>query len=242
MYVCDQLHTEVWHPDFSSSEQASPTWTRVTCRGVQITNSLEWVNWQENPVQVILCDACGCEGCASGGYVHVSRLHRYVLWTAAQNPEVAYVDDAYEVPRLIRSLGALALPVEVWNEWAAAIKEVPHADDIVPANYAAVADAWVLGPARSTNSLLTHLRERLVGGSTLDKEILMDLVERTLTYLRRNAQTSFAQPLARLDELDARLETLCFDGPAKMDWPAFAFAGSDIYIVLDHNYLAKIEA
>lgn len=242
MFVCDQLHTEVWHPDFSTSEQVSPTWTRVTCRGVQIANSLEWPDWQDNPVQVILCDACGHEGCASGGYVHVSRLNRHVLWTAAQSSSDAeYGNDAYEIPRMIRSLGALALPIEVWNGWSATIKELPRADRLIEANYAAVADAWVLGPARSTNTLLAHLRDRLVGGTTLDKENAVGLVERTLTYLRRNAQTSFDQPLAGLDELGARLETLYFDGPAEIDWPAFAFVGSDTYIVLDHRHLVRIE-
>lgn len=83
MFVCDQLRTEVWHPDFSTSKQASPAWTRVTCRGLQITNSLEWADWEENPVQVILCDACGHQGCASGGYVHVSHLQRPVIGTLA---------------------------------------------------------------------------------------------------------------------------------------------------------------
>ena len=124
MFVCYELRTEVWHPDFSTSQQVSPAWTRVTCRGMQITNSLEWADWRENPVQVILCDACGHEGCASGGYVHVSRLNCLVLWTGAQrSSDNEYGDDAYEIPRIIRSLGALALPIEVWNEWSATIKE-----------------------------------------------------------------------------------------------------------------------
>src|SRR6185436_15369737 len=103
MFVCDQLRTEVWRPDFSTSEQTSRTWTRVTCRGLQIANSLEWADWLENPVQVILCDACGHAGCASGGYVHVSRLHEHVLWSAPQiSPGSEYADDVYEIPRFIR--------------------------------------------------------------------------------------------------------------------------------------------
>lgn len=216
MFVCDQLRTEVWHPDFSSSEQVSPTWTRVTCRGIEITNSLEWAEWQENPVQVMLCDACGHHGCASGGYVHVSRWQRHVLWTAPQTSSDAdYAEAAYEIPHVIRNLGALALPVEVWNEWAATIKEVPHADRVVPANYAAIADAWVLGPARSPDTLMAHLRERLVGGTTLEKDVAVSLVEQTLTWFRGNAQRAFDQPFVRLEEVAARLETLYFDGPPK---------------------------
>jgi hypothetical protein len=234
MFVCDQLRTEVWHPDFSTSSQVSPTWTRVTCRGVEITNSLEWAYWLENPVQVILCDACGTEACASGGYVHVSRLPRHVLWSAPQaEPD--------EVLRFLHRLGALAIPIETWNEWSTTIHELPHADRLAPANYAAIADAWILGPARSTDTILAHLQERLQGGDTLEKEPAIALVEQTLTWLRTNAQTSFDRPLVALEEVGARLETLYFDGPAELDWPAFAFTASDPYIVLDREHLVRIE-
>ncbi|HEV7768884.1 MAG TPA: hypothetical protein VGQ76_28075 [Thermoanaerobaculia bacterium] len=39
----------------------------------------------------------------------------------------------------------------------------------------------------------------------------------------------------------ARVETLYFDGPSELDWPAFAFAGEETYIVLDREHVAKIQ-
>src|SRR5688572_22598831 len=81
MIACEDAVLETWRPDFSSSSQRDPTWTRATCFGAVLCNSLEWPEWLENPVQVCLWEACGHAGCESGGYVHVSRLGSHMLWT-----------------------------------------------------------------------------------------------------------------------------------------------------------------
>src|SRR4051794_12207457 len=81
MRFCDQPVFERWSPDFSSSGLANPVWTRAKCDGSELCNSLEWTDWEDDPVQVQLCDACGTPGCASGGYARISALAGFVLWT-----------------------------------------------------------------------------------------------------------------------------------------------------------------
>ena len=84
MLLYDKPSLEKWSPDFSSSGQSSPVWTRLKYGQVELCNSLEWTDWTPNPVQVQICDACGTPGCASGGYVHISVLNDLVLWTVPQ--------------------------------------------------------------------------------------------------------------------------------------------------------------
>jgi hypothetical protein len=31
-------------------------------KGMELSNGLNWIDWDENPVQGILCDACGFDG------------------------------------------------------------------------------------------------------------------------------------------------------------------------------------
>jgi len=81
MVLCDQPIIEKWSPDFSTSGVPDPHWTRLRHGQTVLCNSLEWIEWSGNPVQVELCDACGTVGCASGGYVHVSAFGNVVLWT-----------------------------------------------------------------------------------------------------------------------------------------------------------------
>jgi hypothetical protein len=58
---------ETWQPDFSSSGQPEPTWTRVSVPEGVLTNALNWIDWDQQLVQVILCEAYGIDGCATGG-------------------------------------------------------------------------------------------------------------------------------------------------------------------------------
>lgn len=243
MFVCDQLQTDVWQPEFCGAGESNPTWTRVTVGHHQIANSLEWVAWNQNPVQVILCDGCGSEGCASGGYVHVSRLGRYVLWSAPQFDDDW--DDPAEVREILyymRTLGALAIPLDTWNAWSVKSSvSVPYARRLPPANHAAVADAWILGPGRSRDSIVTYLQERLLGGDTLSKKEAISLVARVSATLLATAHSPFEKPLVSPTEVGARLETLYFDGPSELDWPAFAFAGTNLYLALDRQHLIRLE-
>jgi hypothetical protein len=131
--------------------------------------------------------------------------------------------------------------VETWTAWSADTHQVPSALRLVPANHAVLADAWVLGPARSTESITTHLSERLIGGDTLAKEDAIRLVRRLSAVLREKAHAPFEHPILSLSQAGARLETLYFDGPAELDWPAFAFADDDLYIALDRQHITRIE-
>jgi hypothetical protein len=146
MFVCAEPRLETWSPDFSSSGQADPIWARLRCGGVELCNSLGWVDWLENPVQVQLCESCGTPFCADGGFVHISRLGDLILWTAPQDsPDPAAPHEA------LKTLGAIAFPAAVWQTLGA----LP-ADRYPPANHRAVAEAWTLG-AKVDRELLAPL-------------------------------------------------------------------------------------
>ncbi len=116
--ICSDPELVDWTPDFSSSGQSSPRWTEVRCRGERLTNALNWVEWSENPVQVVLCEACGVTGCATGGYVHVARLDDLVLWTAPHvDPEDEFESHQYTPSEFIVRHGAVAIPVATWDRW-----------------------------------------------------------------------------------------------------------------------------
>jgi hypothetical protein len=135
MFVCRDPRLEKWKPDFSSSEQADPDWARVVCDETELTNSLDWLEWDENPVQVQVCDACGHIGCASGGYVHVSRLADLVLWTAPQLDLSDFHERTEYAPTtVLKKLGAVAILAATWDAWP-----TPRASSLEPANFRCVA-------------------------------------------------------------------------------------------------------
>src|SRR5438093_13449493 len=111
---------EKWRPNFSSSGQTSPEWARITCSGIELCNSLDWLDWPENPVQVQICDACGTPGCSSGGYVHISKLGELMLWT---KPHINDSDDweatQYAPASAVRRAGSVVIPKATVQEWSA---------------------------------------------------------------------------------------------------------------------------
>jgi hypothetical protein len=90
----------------------------------------------------------------------------------------------------------------------------------------------ILGPAGSADTLLARLKERLVGGDTLEKEAAPILAERTSNFFHANALTPFDRPLVNPDDVGALIDTLYY---------AFAFTETETYIVLDRRHLASIE-
>ncbi len=133
-------------------------------------------------MQTILCDACGHVQCASGGWVHISRLGEYVLWSAPQSSEHEDESELYTLRALAR---AGQLPI---------------------ANHAAVADAWTL-------------------------------VEQQFAALLERAEEPFDRPI--VSAAGARIETLYFDGPSELDWPAFALTGDRVSLALDREHIAE---
>lgn len=123
MLVCDAPEFVRWRPDFSSSGQSAPDWTQVRCDGHQLTNGAEWVEWDENPVQVVLCEECGYVHCAMGGYVHASRVRDHVLWTPPRLPvtdDEEHDREEYAASATLQAYGAVAIPAAVWATWPAA--------------------------------------------------------------------------------------------------------------------------
>jgi hypothetical protein len=218
MLVCETPQLVRWKPDFSSSEQEDPDWTKVVCGGVEVCNTLEGANWTEDwAVQVEVCAACGVVHCASGGWVHVSRLGHHVLWTRA---EVDFEDEdasrEYRPPDYLPGHGAVAIPVDEWEAWRASIRQLPSAAEFRPARRRELRRAWerperfelLAAETEATDDAAAHLRAVADWLAAADATVEGELV-----------------PAAAIG---ARLETLyidvpdTFDRPELREWRAYA--------------------
>lgn len=234
MKICSDVLLEKWTPDFTGSGQANPRWIRGRCEGIELFNSLEWMTWTRNPVQVVLCDACGHEGCASGGYVHVSHLGDFVLWT---RPQLADESDDWLATQQERSwalkrFGAIAIPSKSWQEWRT-LAPLPAVSELAPANGTAILDAWCAGPGRTQNfnELVPMLKDRLLYCDTIEPGDAIARIERWIERLKGNpAVPGQLRPPA---DGGARVETLYFNDWAEQGWPALAIDDEKDYLLLD---------
>ena len=209
MLVCEAPELVSWRPDFSTSGQHDPDSTKLVCGGVELCNTLEAPNWTELVVQVMVCEACGYVGCSSGGWVRVSRIGGHLLWTASD-------DEDARPPAYLRAHGAVAIPIERWEQWRHRIRGLPAAADFRPARRGDLRRAWGR-PERF---------ELLAAESETTEEAARHL--RAVTEWLAVGEASVAAELVRAAATGTRIETLyldvpdTFDRPQLQEWQAYA--------------------
>ncbi|MEM7248930.1 MAG: hypothetical protein AAF533_26610 [Acidobacteriota bacterium] len=239
MLTCHDLEYTSWSPDFSSSGQRNPHWTKVTCAGVVLTTSLEWTEWAENPIQVFPCEECGHDGCEPGGYVHVSRLGDHVLWSRPLlDEDDEWGREEYTPPDSIREHGVLVFSREVWNGLHERRGRVPPQAALVPATRRVLADCWrASAPFRTErlDEMLPFLRERLDCGDSLAPDEALRLSSRLIEWLMEAPDAPVVGELRAPSTLGAVLETLQLDGGRGWRWPAFALRGDEPLLALSRE-------
>ena len=229
MISADQAQLAQWTPDFSSSGQLSPTWTRATLDGQELTNSLEYVDWLEgNPVQVILCEDCGFSQCASGGYLNVSRLGDVVLWSSPQ----VDLDDKWEASEYapshaLRRLGAVVVTDATWSRWGETVAEGLPEPQWPQATRRELLDAWLLelrGRSRveGPSEVVPMLRKGLLAADSTTADAAIGRVAQALDWLQAEPHSVLTGSLVALPVDDMTIESLYFDGPGHEDWPCLA--------------------
>lgn len=225
MLFVEQPLLEKWSPDLSGAGLSSPVWTRLKSAGIELCNSLEWVPWQTNPVQVHICDTCGVAGCASDGYVHLSVLRNIVLWTVASSSDQTSVDRQFGPARVIGRFGCVAFPADVWTRLRESVSQVPEVAALDKADGNSLSDAWIMcriGRPMLAKDLMPWLRGNLLAADSLNTSTALAWVERWLRWFGENSAIPLQGSLRRADAIEARIEKLYFDGPPENDWPAMA--------------------
>jgi hypothetical protein len=214
MLVCNAPELERWRPDFSSSEQPSPDWTRVMSGDTQLVNGLEAVEWDENPVQVAVCETCGYTDCAFGGYVHVSRAGSYVVWSEPRLPgeEPEHEEHQYAASAAIVRHGAVVVPAAVWASWPG----VPALEALPVTRRGDLVGAWHASAPPREDAIGTDL------GVLADALAVVEAVERWFD----------ADPDASVGDLvpvggDGGV-TIFYDGPRFTEWTPAVRVGDEV--------------
>jgi hypothetical protein len=232
MLACLEPTLVPWTPAFSKVAQEPVQWTQLLCDGVELSNSLESAEWAENPVQVLVCGACGTARCASGGYVHVSRLGDHLLWTRPFRPDsdVSWQTEHAPSYSIVRR-GAVLIPSAVWSEWARRFSNLSPFQRFPPTRLIDLFQAWILetrgaSSVESLDALEPMLRERLLACDSIDVQEALRLVGAFVTRVKQDPLATVDGHVRRASDTAARIETFYFEGPSDDDWPALAFMPS----------------
>ncbi|HMJ00744.1 MAG TPA: hypothetical protein VK488_12980 [Gaiellaceae bacterium] len=228
MLVSETRQFVPWQPNFSSSGQENPDWTKLICDGVELSNAITWVEWfdeAEPAVQVQLCEACGIPGCQSGGYVHVSRLGNHVLWTHPHiDPSDSFASYQYRPSEAVSTHGAVAFPIRQWNSWSEELAGLPPATEFARTMRRDLLSAWqseapLFGRWDSPDQLLSMARERAVAGEPSEPSDALESLDALVRWFREAPDDFVDGELVPFSAGERTGETLYFDVPDTFDRP-----------------------
>lgn len=229
MHFCENPSVESWSPDFSSSGLPNPAWLRLIWRGVELSNSINWLDWAANPVQVQLCEQCGVHGCAEGGLVDVSVLGDMVLWTRPRAASPSSSGGPGSAASFLRQFGALAFAAQEWNRLKGFVEGMPAITEFPRATGHDLLSAWICGPGRpsSVTELQAFLRRQVEASDTLNATAATQAIQTCYDRLAEAGDEPFHAELIPISTCDARSETIYFQGHSSEAWTAIASIGTD---------------
>ncbi|MCO6438318.1 MAG: hypothetical protein J5J06_14580 [Phycisphaerae bacterium] len=252
MLSTESTSFDTWSPDFSSSGQQNPTWTRAVTCGQVLCNSMERVEWAGgNPVQVLLCEQCGCAGCNSHGYVQITRLSDSIIWTRPVFD--SDIGGAYRCLDALGGNGAIHVPETIWTEWQQRFDSLPDLSVFPRTTRSELIDAWLLemppcyraaegvsagdltvSPLARARLLIPNARDRLLACTSMDVPAAQRLLDRILKW----AESGPAAPIdGAIRRRDVEMEALYLDGHGTEDWHAFAIAGGNVYLAFGADWV-----
>ena len=247
MILVDNAVLELWSPDFSSSGQSNPTWTRLRQDRWVLANSLEAPEWLDDPVQVVICDACGTVGCASGSYVHVSRTKKYIVWTAPQmNEPDPFEQDEYQAAFPIREAGLVLIPREHWDAWADERASMPVSREFPKLTGGALAEAWrwsmpAANRAPTVRQMSHFVAKRALACESFEVAEAAAIIDSLATWLRERREANIDGEFERVSH-DRRTETIYFEVPIGEGWSAFEVGQDGSLVAVSSEWVFRPEA
>ncbi|MBI1380016.1 MAG: hypothetical protein GC161_02865 [Planctomycetaceae bacterium] len=239
MRVLDELRLERWMPDMFQSRGTGAEWIRLTALGVgELSNRLQAVQLETDPIEWVLCEECAREGCGSGAFARVTRTASHLLFTPPDTRGRAPSDVLRSHPLLLAH-GALALPLDRWSQLVdrAAVAELalPSETTFQESGWRELWAAWVaplppllrrLEPRAFAEALVRTLPERL----HVAQEGQLAAIAQLVRWFRTGCVEGAASGLVEAQWLQTRVHSLVFDERRGERWSAFASTPSgEIY-------------
>lgn len=223
MIIAEQLTLEIWSPVSSNSDSPAPTWTRLKCNEIELSNSIEFADWQEDPVIPLVCSECRTAGCGACRLAHLVRTDDQLLWLQAYYAEIIGVPSEELDDRSITD--SVLMGGSQWDELCAQFDQLPRFDSI---RRITNRDLWTLWRQQQPNCVkrglhetnARHLREKCLASHPLDLEDAMPIVLPMLDNPDRSTE-----PIEGRFELIDRdrdgIQAFYFDDDDFSEWLAF---------------------
>ncbi|TWU14541.1 hypothetical protein CA54_34100 [Symmachiella macrocystis] len=133
-WIIDKLDVRDVELDFTSSSGGRPSTRAVFAGDTCLVNALDYVQFNADPTQVIVCAECGNTGCSAGGWICMRRFGDFVAFIPAFGERFDAWNEAlrgfeepeeYSPPPYVVTCGIPMIPCCVYTECNTATSALP---------------------------------------------------------------------------------------------------------------------
>lgn len=228
--------------DFSLSGQVKTSVSQLWDDGIQLINAVEYVNWGEAHLQVMVCEACGIVGCQSQGWVELKRVGSVALII----PAFAKIEEASEImkneylpPNYLVERGAICIEQESYRNLLCQLTVFPDFDLLAPLPAWEAAKIFQLeAPSRVLGNLSnspTLPQDAVIASSEGD---LMEQTTQLVSLINKLLSNSAPVRLRRVTEHE-QVISLYLDISGFPEWKALSYNGFQYSLYLEPGYIIE---
>ncbi len=229
--------------DFSSSEQGKFPATRLVSDGVEIINPIELIEWEDDEVQLFVCDHCGTVRCASGGWITFRSSGDLVLLMPAYEAmnEDSWSQTEFSPPYFIRKNGAAYFDKQIYESLREQISEFPPFEKIKPLQMREA--MWLVqsnAPLRILGkpSTLEIDRRKFDFAVAASEGEPRETLKEAENLLRENFENQSSAYLRRLSQNEESI-WLFLDATEFVDWQVMILSQGKYKFVLDNEFVLE---
>ena len=222
MIIAKQLSLETWNPPDIGSTIPIPQWTRLSCDGLELSNSIEWADWKSDPIAPTVCES-SWETNYWWKTAHLVRTDSQLLWLQCyyseipKNPWFGPEQDPLEDSVLIDRV--------FWDEVCTKLAELPRFDSI---RRITSRDLWALWEQQlppctkpdAYKTIAQHLWAKCIASHPIDRDQTVPLVLQLLDA-KDHATTPREGTLVPIDRERDNIQAFYFDADDFPEWLAF---------------------
>lgn len=221
MIIAGQLKLESWNnkPD---KDWTWSDWTRLKCGELELSNCIEFTDWERDPLEPIVCTICGTSGCGPSHLIHLVRTENQLLWMRP------YESDRYWVEAELEShsiADTLMIHRADWDEIAQQSHHLPKFESIRRISSRDLLELWrqQLPPCIKPRNGDSYPRHFLMNCIASHPRELDDAMQLAFPLLEGNfgSDSPLAGEFLEVHSADERVQTFYFDAEPFTEWRAF---------------------
>lgn len=230
--------------DFTSSEQGFLEVSQLIAEGVVLMNAIELMEFDEDIIQVLICDHCGTVGCQSGNWVSFRKSGNYILLIPAfEEMEDNWSKTEYSPPKYFKKEGTPYFTFQVYESLIMEFSRFPRINEIKNLKMSeAMRLAQYKMPLRIFGeppeiSLQRDKIKYIVASSEGEPETHLQNIEE---ILRQNYKSSSSAKI-RYPLPDEETIYLFIDIAEFTDWKALVKSNSNYRLFLEEEFVVEEE-